>query len=67
MEIENPIEKCHICGREVRPYKYDGKGAICVDCLFERNYTPPIKSDKVQRNDPCPCGSGLKYKKCCLK
>jgi tetratricopeptide (TPR) repeat protein len=20
-----------------------------------------------QRNDPCPCGSGLKYKKCCLK
>lgn len=22
-------------------------------------------SDKVGRNDPCPCGSGLKYKKCC--
>ncbi|MEK6695938.1 MAG: SEC-C metal-binding domain-containing protein [Candidatus Deferrimicrobiota bacterium] len=22
--------------------------------------------DKVGRNDPCPCGSGLKYKKCCL-
>ncbi len=21
---------------------------------------------KVGRNDPCPCGSGLKYKKCCL-
>jgi uncharacterized protein len=20
----------------------------------------------VGRNDPCPCGSGLKYKKCCL-
>ncbi|RYL87094.1 SEC-C metal-binding domain-containing protein [Sporolactobacillus sp. THM19-2] len=19
------------------------------------------------RNDPCPCGSGLKYKKCCGK
>lgn len=19
----------------------------------------------VERNDPCPCGSGLKYKKCC--
>ena len=26
------------------------------------------KSDKlVGRNDPCPCGSGLKYKKCCGK
>ena len=20
----------------------------------------------VGRNDPCPCGSGLKFKKCCL-
>ncbi|MCB9336262.1 MAG: DUF1186 domain-containing protein [Flavobacteriales bacterium] len=24
------------------------------------------KSKKVGRNDPCPCGSGKKYKKCCL-
>lgn len=23
-------------------------------------------SDKIGRNDPCPCGSGKKYKKCCL-
>jgi|GEM_PF-4504284 hypothetical protein len=23
-------------------------------------------SEKVGRNEPCPCGSGLKYKKCCL-
>ncbi|WP_028324776.1 type I methionyl aminopeptidase [Desulfatirhabdium butyrativorans] len=22
--------------------------------------------EKIGRNDPCPCGSGLKYKKCCL-
>ena len=22
--------------------------------------------DKVGRNDPCPCGSGLKYKRCCI-
>ena len=21
--------------------------------------------DKLSRNDPCPCGSGKKYKKCC--
>ena len=25
------------------------------------------KNDKIGRNDPCPCGSGLKYKKCCGK
>ena len=22
--------------------------------------------DKIGRNDPCPCGSGKKYKQCCL-
>ena len=25
------------------------------------------KPQKIGRNDPCPCGSGLKYKNCCLK
>ena len=28
---------------------------------------PVKKGEKVGRNDPCPCGSGLKYKKCCGK
>ncbi|MDK9718477.1 MAG: YchJ family protein [Trichlorobacter sp.] len=27
----------------------------------------PITVTKVGRNDPCPCGSGQKYKKCCGK
>ena len=26
---------------------------------------PVKKGQKVGRNDPCPCGSGKKYKKCC--
>jgi preprotein translocase subunit SecA len=25
----------------------------------------PVTVDKVGRNEPCPCGSGKKYKKCC--
>ena len=29
------------------------------------NPTAPVQSEKVSRNDPCPCGSGKKYKKCC--
>jgi uncharacterized protein YecA (UPF0149 family) len=40
-----------------------------------RAATPPFRaqvknqviSKKIGRNDPCPCGSGLKYKKCCGK
>ena len=30
--------------------------------------TSPVRSTpKVQRNEPCPCGSNLKYKNCCGK
>ncbi len=25
----------------------------------------PMRTEKAGRNDPCPCGSGKKYKKCC--
>ena len=28
---------------------------------------PIVKEKKVYPNDPCPCGSGKKYKKCCGK
>jgi hypothetical protein len=28
---------------------------------------PIVKGPKIGRNDPCPCGSGKKYKKCCGK
>jgi len=30
----------------------------------EKKSEPIINKDKVGRNDPCPCGSGKKYKKC---
>lgn len=26
-----------------------------------------VKDKKIGRNDPCPCGSGKKYKQCCMK
>ncbi len=36
--------------------------------FFDRlNSKPEVKEKKVGRNDPCPCGSGKKYKKCCGK
>ncbi len=27
----------------------------------------PVKLNKIGRNEPCPCGSGKKYKNCCLR
>jgi len=38
---------------------WDGK--LCIDQRFD-----PDKNPKIGRNDPCPCGSGKKYKKCCF-
>jgi uncharacterized protein YecA (UPF0149 family) len=36
---------------------------------LDGNGTPPPGTDwsTVGRNDPCPCGSGKKFKKCCGK
>ena len=39
--------------------------------VYDRHETPaeeagvPARSVKIGRNDPCPCGSGKKYKRCC--
>ena len=38
------------------------------DAPSQRQHTQPIVAEKrVGRNDPCPCGSGKKYKNCCGK
>ena len=35
--------------------------------VYPEPVQPIIAKEKVGRNDPCPCGSGKKYKKCCGK
>ena len=36
------------------------------DLMDPAPVTPITRKDRVSRNDPCPCGSGRKYKKCCM-
>ena len=40
----------------------------CLEKIKARNgeQTTVVKEKKIGRNDPCPCGSGKKYKKCCI-
>ena len=33
----------------------------------QKSSTTIVKEAKIYPNDPCPCGSGKKYKKCCGK
>ena len=36
------------------------------ELLENTDKVEPLKADEAPgRNDPCPCGSGKKYKKCC--
>lgn len=43
----------------------------CIDFVIKRRGREIIRMGttptQVGRNDPCPCGSGKKYKKCCGK
>jgi tetratricopeptide (TPR) repeat protein len=36
-----------------------------VAAMLRETPTMPVTRQKVGRNEPCPCGSGKKYKKCC--
>jgi hypothetical protein len=37
----------------------------CIDFVKQSPHPTRVKPGKVGRNDPCPCGSGKKYKRCC--
>ena len=43
---------------------------VAAPSAIRRNGPPPTRDDnymnKIGRNDPCPCGSQRKFKKCCL-
>jgi SEC-C motif-containing protein len=50
---------------ECAQFKRDSGAWFFTDGTMVR--PKPIIVNKVGRNDPCTCGSGLKYKKCCGK
>ena len=47
----------------------DAGAEAAMNAALSAAHTKPVVRDepKVGRNDPCPCGSGKKYKKCCGK
>ena len=46
--------------------KFEEKDIKNLMRTMEAEYTQQSGKSKIGRNDPCPCGSGKKYKKCCL-
>jgi len=43
--------------RELAELQFSGGDAVAVQTVH--------RGEKIGRNDPCPCGSGKKYKRCC--
>ena len=50
---------------QVFQHEYDHLDGIVEKMVNNDFRTYRRESPKVGRNDPCPCGSGKKYKKCC--
>ncbi|MFH1744841.1 MAG: preprotein translocase subunit SecA [bacterium] len=48
-------------------YKTGGKNGNGTVDMISKEKLKDESGNKIGRNDPCPCGSGKKYKKCCWK
>ena len=73
-DIYEKYEELHKDERETETQEGDGdffsrmyEEEMLDRALFDAEANEPVsKPKKIGRNDPCPCGSGKKYKKCCL-
>ncbi len=61
---EKGIKREH---RELSTFKKEAGTWYLVDGEVQRPMPVVRETPKTGRNDPCPCGSGRKFKKCCAK
>ena len=50
----------------IKPSKYSASIDELNNDFLTSNQNQPVRKVKIGRNEPCPCGSGKKYKKCCI-
>lgn len=55
----------HYCHHEISDFKKENGKWYYVDGQIVGTQPLTRVTPKVGRNDPCPCGSGKKFKKCC--
>lgn len=82
VEDTTRFQEVHIGNNLVYPHTFVATGLLAVVCqheldhlnstlILDRKIQKPVpvvnKKKKVGPNDPCSCGSGKKYKKCCGK
>ena len=55
------MAKCAVCGKGA----HFGIKVSHSHRRSNRKWNSNVKRVKIGRNEPCPCGSGKKYKNCC--
>ena len=73
-DYRDKVEKLQDAVAESKEAEATKTGAITGDTLealakagYFRKTRPVVRDNqKIGRNDPCPCGSGKKYKNCCM-
>jgi hypothetical protein len=68
--IEKNAKELKLLQWRYRKIKEIGRRSLLLAGVSPRHelkspLVPATASEKTGRNDPCPCGSGRKYKKCC--
>ena len=68
LEVKEPSFVSPFSGLVTNADRSDGMGLVPANLGRPSSSTPqpsPSHAKAPRRNDPCPCGSGKKYKKCC--
>ena len=64
-KLESPEEEAQKLAEQLKREQELDNQAMKLN--LSQSEDEPVKEKKVARNDPCPCGSGKKYKQCCGK
>lgn len=67
MEVLQGADRASVCARYgISPDDLEQRISQYQDLMRKRALADNLSAAKVGRNEPCPCGSGKKYKKCCM-
>src|SRR5436305_13409523 len=67
LSLANPQEGRRILGKVIKLKKLISRSLRDSDPEVVVSATVARKGRRISRNDRCPCGSGKKYKQCCLR
>lgn len=65
LNVPNLRDRTDVEGRLLELYSESGETEKFIEFKAMIKNSKTAKSTKIGRNEPCPCGSGKKYKKCC--